>query len=162
MPRLLAITLLTAQLTSLAIAQQPDTNAVLGTDPQLAAGTEAMMQGQWQRGIDLIQQGLATPLSASDRAIAFANLCAAHAALKQFEVALQFCDRSLAIHESNWRTWQNRAACHLGLGRIEESLRDLERGLRLNPDSDALQKTLAIARERERHEEQRLQQLTGS
>lgn len=135
---------------------------VLGVNPQLADGSEAMLQGDWQRGIELTTQGLSATVSNGDRAAALANLCAAHAALKQFAQALQFCDQSLALQDGSWRTWQNRAACHLGLGNIEESLRDLQRGLALNPESDALQKTLAIAREREKLRQERLQQLTES
>jgi len=143
-------------------AEGADSNSVLGANPQLADGTQAMLNGDWQRGIDLILLGLADTVSVSDRAVGLANLCAAHAALKQCQKGLEFCDQSLAVQDNNWRTWQNRAACHLGLGNIEESLQDLQRGLALNPDADALQKTLAIAREREKEQRERLQQLIES
>ncbi|HKE96927.1 MAG TPA: tetratricopeptide repeat protein [Povalibacter sp.] len=145
-----------------ALTPAQDTNTVLGANPQLSDGTQAMQNGDWQRGIELTLRGLAETVSASDRAVGLANLCAAHAALQQFQKALEFCDQSIAIDDSNWRAWQNRAACHLGLGNIEESLRDLQRGLSINPDSDALQKTLAIAREREKLQQERMQQLIES
>ncbi len=148
--------------TASAAGQNADANAVLGVQPQLSEGTAAMLRGDWQRGIELTQLGLSATVSIGDRAAALANLCAAHAALRQFHKALEFCDQSLAFEDSNWRAWQNRAACHLGLGNIEQSLNDLQRGLALNPDSDALQKTLAIAREREKSQQARLQQLIES
>ena len=112
----------------------------------LADGAEALMNGEWERGIQLTQMGLGTAVSQQDRAAAFANLCAGYAALKKYERALENCDQSIAISDDNWRAWQNRAAANLGLGQIEESLRDIQRGLQLNPDSRDLQKTLAIAR----------------
>ena len=64
--------------------------------------------------------------------------------------------------DDNWRTWQNRAAANLGLGKIEESLRDIQRGLQINPDSDSLQKTLAIARDHEKLQQERMRHLLES
>lgn len=153
-----------AGLTGVACGETQDSvsSTVLGANPQLADGAAAMMSGDWQRGIELTQQGIAATVSKDNRAAALANLCAGYAALKQFQKALDFCDQSLAVQEDNWRTWQNRAACHLGLGKIEESLIDLQRGLQLNPDSDALQKTLAIARDYEKLQQERMQHLLES
>jgi hypothetical protein len=48
------------------------------------------------------------------------------------------------------------------LGKIEESLRDIQRGLQLNPDSDSLQKTLAIARDHEKRQQERMRHLLES
>lgn len=137
-------------------------STVLGSNPQLADGAAAMTSGDWLRGIELTQQGMIATVSKEDRAAGLANLCAGYAALKQFQKALDFCDQSLAVEDNNWRTWQNRAACHLGLGKIDESLRDVQRGLQLNPDSDALQKTLAIARDYEKLQQERMQHLLES
>lgn len=137
-------------------------NTVIGTNVLLADGAAALLSGDWQKGIDLTQLGLATAVSREDQASGLANLCAGYAALKQFQKALGYCDQSLQVLESNWRAWQNRAACHLGLGKIEESLQDIQRGLQLNPDSDALQKTLSIARDYEKRQQERMQQLLES
>jgi tetratricopeptide (TPR) repeat protein len=148
------------------VAAEPETSltnsTVIGTDPMLAEGAAAMLRGDWQRGIELTQAGLGSTVSVSDRAAALANLCAAHASLKQFEKALVFCNESIALQDGKWQTWQNRAACHLGVGNIEEALRDLERGLTLNPDADSLQKTLTILRDREKLQQERLRNLVES
>jgi tetratricopeptide (TPR) repeat protein len=145
---------------------QPSTsassNTVIGPNVMLADGAEALMRGEWQRGIQLTQMGLTFTISQQDRASALANLCAGFAALKQYQRALELCDQSIAIDDGNWRTWQNRAAAHLGLGKIEESLRDIQRGLQLNPDSEALQKTLAIARDHDLLEQERMRHLLES
>jgi tetratricopeptide (TPR) repeat protein len=149
-----------------AIAQQASntnsSNTVIGANAMLSEGSTALLSGDWQRGLELTRMGLSQALSPEDRAAGLANMCAGHAALRQFDKGLEYCNQSLAISEDNWRAWQNRAACNLGLGRIEESLRDLQRGLALNPHSDALQKTLAIAREYEKQQQERLQNLLES
>jgi tetratricopeptide (TPR) repeat protein len=155
---------LAAALPSIASAepQTAGSNTVIGPNVMLADGAEALMRGEWQRGIQLTQMGLTFAISQQDRASALANLCAGFAALKQYQRALEHCDQSIALVDDNWRTWQNRAAAHLGLGKIEESLRDIQRGLQLNPDSDSLQKTLAIARDHEKLQQERMRHLLES
>ncbi len=146
-----------------AAAETPTgSNTVIGPNVLLSDGAEALMKGQWERGVELTKMGLAFAVGQEDRAAAYANLCAGYGALKQYQRALENCDLSLAITQENWRAWQNRAAANLGLGKIEESLRDIQRGLQLNPDSDALQKTLAIARDYEKQHQERMRHLLES
>ena len=137
-------------------------STVIGSNALLTDGAAALTSGDWERGVQLTQMGLAATLSESDRAAAYSNLCAGYAALKKYERALENCDQSVAIDANNWRAWQNRAAAHLGLGKIEESIRDIQRGLQLNPDSDDLQKTLAIARSYEKLHQERMRHLLES
>jgi tetratricopeptide (TPR) repeat protein len=153
-----------AALPCIASAEAPaaSSNTVIGPNVMLADGAEALMRGEWQRGVQLTQMGLAFAISQQDRASALANLCAGFVGLKQYKRALEHCDQSIAIADDNWRTWQNRAAAHLGLGKIEESLQDIQRGLQLNPDSEALQKTLAIARDHEKLKQERMRHLLES
>lgn len=140
----------------------PGASTVIGANAMLSDGAQAMMSGDWERGVQLTQLGLNETISESDRAAAYANLCAGYTALKRYERALEHCNRSLALSEENWRAWQNRAAALLGLGKVEESIRDIQRGLQINPDSEDLQKTLAIARGYERLEQERLKRLVES
>ena len=142
--------------------REASANTVIGPNPMLSDGAEALMNGQYERGIQLTQLGLGTALTREDRAAAYANLCAGYTALRKYERALENCDQSVAIFDGNWRAWQNRAAANLGLGRIEESMRDIQRGLQLNPDAEALHKTLAIARDYEKQQQERLQHLLES
>ncbi len=149
---------------SLAYAETPSasSNTVIGPNVMLADGAEALMRGDWERGVQLTQMGLTFAVSQQDRASALANLCAGFVGLKQYKRALDQCDQSIALAADNWRTWQNRAAANLALGKIEESLSDIQRGLQLNPDSDALQKTLAIARDHEKLQQERMRHLLES
>lgn len=134
----------------------------IGVNPLLSQGATAILKGEYQRGVELTQAGLNFAVTREDKAAALANICAGYAALRQYRKGLEYCNQSLQLTEANWRTWQNRAACYLGLGKIEESLRDLQRGLRLNPDADALQKTLALAREYEKRQQERMRHLLES
>jgi len=145
-------------------AMENDSNAstVIGSNVLLVEGANALTGGDWKRGIELTELGLASVVSQNDRAVALANLCAGYAALKQFPKALLYCDESIKLENLNWRTWQNRAACHLGLGNVEESLADVQRGLALNPDAESLQQTLAIIRQYEKSQQERLQHLLES
>jgi tetratricopeptide (TPR) repeat protein len=143
-------------------AEDMHASTVIGANAMLSEGAAALTREDWKRGIELTQLGLGMVLSSDDRAAALANLCAGFAALKDFKTALGYCDQSVAISDANWRTWQNRAAANLGLGNIEEALQDIQRGLQLNPDSESLQKTLAIARDYEKVHRERLQHLLES
>jgi tetratricopeptide (TPR) repeat protein len=159
-----ALILSAALLPWMVAAETPaaNSNTVIGPNVMLADGAEALMRGDWQRGVQLTQMGLTFAVTQQDRASALANLCAGFAALKQYQRALEHCDQSIELVSDNWRTWQNRAAANLGLGKIEESLRDIQRGLQLNPDSDSLQKTLAIARGQEKLQQERMRHLLES
>lgn len=141
---------------------QASSNTVLGPNAMLADGALALLAGQWEKGVQLTLSGLGTTASSADRAAGYANLCAGYIALKKHERALESCDQSLAITAENWRAWQNRAAANLALGKIEESMRDIERGLAINPESPELQKTLAIARGREKLARERMHHLLES
>jgi len=147
------------------LAEAPPTTGsktVLGVNALLADGSMALLNRQWEKGISLTEMGLKEVVSNADRAAGYANLCGAYIALKQFERALENCDRSIAIVTTNWRAWQNRAAANLSLGRVDESLRDIERGLAINPKAPELQQTLAIARGREKLQQQQLRALVES
>jgi len=167
-PRILAL-LLAAM--ACAIASHPahaepppaaSSNTVFGPNAMLADGALALMNGQWEKGIQLTSMGLSGTASNEDRAAGYANLCAGYIAMKKYERALQNCDLSLAIAADNWRAWQNRAAANLALGKIEDSMRDIQQGLAINPDSSELQKTLAIVRGRERRQQEQMDHLLES
>ena len=81
-----------------------------------------------------------------DVAAGLSNLCAGYVGLRQFELAIKNCSDSLAINDSNWRTWNNRAAAHLGKGMYDAALQDVESGLERAPESFTLKKTRAIVR----------------
>lgn len=124
------------------------TTTIGGAAQQLNLGAEALRRRDYREGIALTLEGLSIPNPPRDIAAAHANLCAGYAALKEFELALQACNRSLALDRGNWRTWNNRAAVHLGRGHHHLALADVQAGLAIAPNSQTLRQTRAIVEAR--------------
>jgi len=116
----------------------------------LNAGADAMRRSEYREGIELTLNGLKLVNEPRDVAGGLSNLCAAYAALKEFSLALLACDQALQIDSGNWRTWNNRAAVHLGQGRHDEAIGDVQTGLGIAPNSATLRKTLALIEARKR------------
>ena len=121
---------------------------VIGSNPFLTDGVEAMLAAHWQKGIELTERGLQMPLAATDKAAAYSNLCAAYVALGDYDRALMNCDESLKLDTGNWRAYNNRAGALLGKGRFDEALHDVQTGLALDPAATTLRKTETIVRDR--------------
>ena len=73
-----------------------ESNTVIGPNVMLADGAEALMRGDWQRGIQLTQMGLTFAVTQQDRASA-SRIYAGFAALKQYQRALEHCDQSIEL-----------------------------------------------------------------
>ncbi len=134
-------------------AQDPGSagsRSVFGANSYLSDGATALMLGNYAKGVELTRLGLAEVLSAEERVASLSNLCAGYVGLKEYDVAIVYCNRSLEINPQNWRALQNRAAAYAGIGDSARALADAEKGLNLNPDSEALKMTLALVREQVR------------
>ena len=124
------------------------TTAIGGAAQQLNLGAQALRRREYREGIALTLEGLKVDNPPRDVAAAQSNLCAGYVALKEFALALEACDRSLALDRGNWRTWNNRAAVHLGRGRHDLALADVQAGLAIAPNSQTLRQTRAIVEAR--------------
>jgi tetratricopeptide (TPR) repeat protein len=114
--------------------QQADSRTVLGVENEyLNAGAEAIRIGQYDEGIRLTNLGLERPTSQRHRAAALSNLCAAHAAKRQPDVAIGYCTESLEINRENWRAYSNRAYAYYLKKMFDEADSDLDVALTLNP-----------------------------
>jgi tetratricopeptide (TPR) repeat protein len=161
MANLISTTLLAIALACIALLARADdpppansSTTVIGGNELLQAGAAEMRNGNFQRGVELTQEGLKRPNAQQDIAAALSNLCAGFVGLRQYTVALKHCDDSLAINNGNWRTWNNRAAAHLGQGMYDAALKDVEAGLERAPASNTLKKTRAIVLQRQQAREQ--------
>jgi tetratricopeptide (TPR) repeat protein len=119
-------------------------------NPQLVEGSQAMLAGRYDVGIRLTLEGLQDTDDPRDAAAGHSNLCAGYASLKRWQEALQHCDRSLELDADNWRTYNNRAAVNLGLGHLDQALRDIEAGLALAPQSSTLKLSREIVEQHRR------------
>jgi tetratricopeptide (TPR) repeat protein len=129
--------------------QQADSRTVLGVvNEYLAAGAEAIRAKQYDDGIRLTLLGLDRPNAPRDRAAALSNLCAAHAAKNQPDIAIGYCTESLIINDSNWRAYSNRAYAHYLKRQFEQADADLDIALSLNPDARQMPQIRGMMNER--------------
>jgi tetratricopeptide (TPR) repeat protein len=114
----------------------------------LAAGAEALLEKRYDEGIRLTQIGLERPTKPKDRADALSNLCAAYAAKRQPDMAIQYCDESLTINGQNWHALSNRAYAHYLKHNYAAADSDLDKALALKPEARTLPQIRGLMNER--------------
>lgn len=125
--------------------EEAQSRTVIGPrNPDLAAGADALLAGDAEEGIRLTKLGLQVAQGRREHQAAFANLCAGHVMLEQYETALDFCDRALAVNERHWRALCNRALAYLRLGRFEDAKADLDLGQSIAPNATALKEVRGL------------------
>ena len=126
-----------------AAPQQPEnanapaspTATVGARNPPLAAGAEAFMAGDDERGIRLTLEGLTLADGRREEESALANLCTGYLRLRQFASALTYCDRLIEGNENAWRAYNSRAMVYLELEEYEKADADLKRAEAIAPAS---------------------------
>ena len=134
---------------TLAAAGDAESSTILGpSNPQLAEGSRALMQGDPERGVRLTHLGLSTATNNRDRLAGLGNLCGGYAMLGEWEKGLPFCDQAIELNDRYWRAYNNRALIFINLGRYEEAEADLRKGEELAPNSRTLKKVRAMLLEK--------------
>jgi tetratricopeptide (TPR) repeat protein len=136
--------------TSVAGAQVEDrslSRTVIGINEYLAAGAQEIRAGQYDEGIRLTNLGLGLAPSASERAAALSNLCAAYAAKGMPDRAIEYCTQSLAI-KGNWRAYSNRSYAFYLKGQYQKAHEDLEIAASINPEARQIAKIRGMINER--------------
>jgi tetratricopeptide (TPR) repeat protein len=129
--------------------QQPDSRTVLGpANEYLAAGAEAIRVKQYDEGIRLTKLGLERPASPRDRSAGLSNLCAAHAAKNEPDLAIGYCTESLTVTDANWRAYSNRAYAYYLKRMFDEADADLDMALSLNPSAKQMPQIRGMMNER--------------
>jgi tetratricopeptide (TPR) repeat protein len=122
---------------------------VLGVSNEyLAAGAEAIRAKQYDDGIRLTKLGLERPTPPHDRAAGLSNLCAAHAAKGEADLAIEACTKSLEIDDGNWRAYNNRSYAFYLKGRYAEANTDLVKALEINPNARQMATIRGLINER--------------
>ena len=143
----LAILLLT---TTAAAAQVPDradgeSRTIIGpSNIDLADGATALRTGDAEEGVRLTQRGLRSASSPRERLAGYSNLCAGLIMLDRLEEAIDSCDSAIAIDDSHWRSYSNRALANIRLKRYAEAEHDIRQGEALNPNARTLKKVKAM------------------
>ena len=117
-------------------------------DSIFPAGAEAIRVKEYDEGIRLTKLGLERPTSPRDRAAALSNLCAAHAAKNEPDVAIGYCTESLTINEANWRAYSNRAYAYYLKRSFDEADKDLDVALSINPNARQMPQIRGMMNER--------------
>lgn len=129
--------------------EQPDSRTVLGVSNEyLAAGAEALRIKEYDEGIRLTKIGLERPTSPRDRAAALSNLCAAHAAKNEPDVAIGYCNQSIEINDANWHAYSNRAYAYYLKRMFDRADADLDVALTLNPSARQMPQIRGMMNER--------------
>jgi len=121
---------------------------VLGPNPYLSEGADALRFKNFDEGVRLTLQGLKYETSRRNRALALSNLCAGYVALEKYQQALESCDAALLLRPRLWRAFNNRALAYLGQNRLAAARRDVEQGLAINPNSKTLDESSDLIRQR--------------
>jgi len=121
-----------------------ENRSVIGVDPLLAEGAEALRFGEYARGVQLTLEGLRGENGRRTRVAALSNICAGLAALGRHDEALGYCDEAAALSPGRWQVHNNRALALLGKGDLLAAQEAVAEGLRLNPDSQTLQRVAAL------------------
>ena len=129
--------------------EQADSRTVLGVaNEYLAAGAEALRIKQYDEGIRLTKLGLERPASPRDRSAALSNLCAAHAAKNEPDLAIGYCTESLGINDANWRAYSNRAYAYYLKRMFDQADADLDVALSINPNAKQMPQIRGMMNER--------------
>lgn len=115
--------------------RQPDNRTVLGvSNGLLAAGAEAIRYGRYDDGIRLTLMGLERPGNTDqNQSAGLSNLCAAHAAKNEPDLAIEYCTESLTFNDRNWRALSNRSYAYWLKEMYPEATVDLEAANAINP-----------------------------
>jgi tetratricopeptide (TPR) repeat protein len=123
----------------------PQTNAMttIGQrNPPLYEGAQALLAGRDEDGVRMTLEGLKLAQGKREEEAALSNLCAGYIRLRQFETAMDYCNRLLERNSKSWRGFNNRAVIYLELKEYEKADQDLKRAEAINPGAH----TLKVAR----------------
>lgn len=112
-------------------------------NPFLAQGADALLDGDYERGVELTRKGLVTAQGRQEHKTGLTNLCAGYYMLGELQAALEACNEVVELDPNFWRGYNNRALVLMELRRYEESAADVERGIALRPYAKKLQLTRA-------------------
>ena len=125
-------------------------NAVsFGANAHLADGARALFTRDYEAGIRHTLAGLKEEPAHRQRTAALSNLCAGFVGARRYAEAIAACTEAIALRNSNWRAFNNRAIAHLFQGDYAAARADLAAGLRLKPESHQLQKVRALIQARD-------------
>ena len=118
-------------------SQAMDSRTIIGAGNEfLSAASFAIRMGQYDEGIRLTHLGLNRyQPSDRDRAAALSNLCGAHAAKGEPDIAILYCDESIEMNDKDWRAFSNRSYAYFLKGMLTEAEESLAIAVDIDPSA---------------------------
>ena len=130
------------------LAAQEAKSVIGPANPDLAAGAEALLAGDAERGVALTLAGLKLETRSRDRIAGLSNLCAGYIMLQQLETAIEYCQLALAENDRHWRAISNHALALVMLKRYDEADKALQRAEAIAPNARKVQTVRAMLRDK--------------
>jgi tetratricopeptide (TPR) repeat protein len=131
------------------LEQTADSRTVLGSGNEyLIAGAEAIRAGQYEDGIRLTTLDLKRMATVHEKSAGLSNLCGAHAAKGEPDLAITYCTESIAINDGNWRAYSNRSYALYLKGLYNQANADLETAASINPSARQIAQLRGMINER--------------
>lgn len=102
-------------------------------------GNEYFKQKKFNEAIDCYSRSIAL----SPTAVAYANRAMAYLKIKRFQEAEDDCTEALNLDDRYIKAYSRRATARKGIGKLRDSLEDVEFALRLEPQNEELKKQRA-------------------
>ena len=110
----------------------------------LYEGAQLLIRGKYEEGIRRTRLGLDIANNDRERQAGLSNLCAGYLRLKEYEVALEYCNQALQINARNWRALSNRALVNIMLEQYTAAERDIDLAEEVAPYARAIKEARAI------------------
>jgi Flp pilus assembly protein TadD len=134
----LALFAITSLFTAGAARASDESSIRFRSDHDLNHGAFALNFGRFDEGIRLTQKGLDGSHRAIARSAGLSNLCAGFVGNADYQLAIAHCTAALELNERNWQAYNNRGYAYYKLGDLQAARHDVERGLKLKPNSREL------------------------
>ncbi|XP_024016159.1 RNA polymerase II-associated protein 3 isoform X2 [Eutrema salsugineum] len=116
-----------------------DDESPLDANSEKEQGNEYFKQKKFNEAIDCYSRSIAL----SPNAVAFANRAMAYLKIKRYREAEIDCTEALNLDDRYTKAYSRRATARKALGMVKEAMEDAEFALRLEPQSQELQKQYA-------------------
>ena len=121
------------------------TEIELRRSDSIERGREFLKKGHIQAAIKQYEMGLRAGLGSTDLKDAHNDLCVAYYFLAKYKKALKHCDEAIRLVPNHWIHYNNRANIYLMQGELTQAKRDYQKALKLHPNSDVIEKNIALA-----------------
>jgi DnaJ family protein C protein 7 len=110
-------------------------------------GNEAFGAGRAAEAVQLYTEALNVfPDAIGINSTLFSNRAAAHMKIRNYQEALDDCNKAIELDETNLKAYRRKATCETALEKFEEAVRTYEKACKLDPENRELKGLLKEAK----------------